>query len=185
MVSHAELSEAFHEEVALAPRESMANAHEFAPEPRKILTQIGIPESFDNLIIVDSELKVAGPRSLKRVYEELGDESPSAISHLRRFASLNLDSLCFDGLTGKVYLIPHDSPERIAEIEESLAVFIDKIYVIKKIRNNWLDGGAPPSSPLQVQEGMRQRVTEIGGSASEGTTAFWNMVIVAAIDIAV
>lgn len=176
MVSHSELLEAFHEEVTTVPESCLARDHGLSAETRRLLTEVGVPD-FDSTIVADAELEKAGPRSLRRVYEELGDaECPSSVAHLRRFASCGLDSLCFAPDTDTVHLVPHDAPQQATEIARSLTSYTEIVYAIRLIRNHRLDRGWNPHDPEPVRAEMRKAVADV--EPWEGrAAAYWSMVI--------
>ncbi len=178
MVDHSKLLESFDGDIVTAPPTSFEGKH-ISADSRRVLAELGIPGDFDDLIVVDSEFERMGPRTMEQAYESVGDQPPDSIRHLYRFASCRFDSLCFDGETGTVYLVPSDNPEDIIEVAESLTVFINRIYTVKVTRDQtFADLPGRDEEHLQAaRDQIKQKVDEIGNPGDQRTDDFWRMLI--------
>ncbi|MEU3608517.1 SUKH-4 family immunity protein [Streptomyces sp. NPDC035033] len=159
MVSHDQLIEAFYGDVITAPAR-VVQGGVFSRSSARMLIEVGFPGSFDDFIVIDADFEERGPLSLAVVYRELGDVAPSRIAHLRRVASCGLDSICFDVSTDAVYLVPSASPEQATKIAASLEIFVEQIYAVKTIRNEWMESDPSDQSIEDVRLRMRRAVSD-------------------------
>nr|MDT0658154.1 SUKH-4 family immunity protein [Micromonospora sp. DSM 115978] len=71
------------------------------PSTRKLLTEVGIPESFLEVIDIDTNItrRVA---TVDKIYERYGEEPPEGVGHLHFLGSAGQPFLALDGSTGQI-----------------------------------------------------------------------------------